>query len=214
MLTISKNKFNSNGYWNQPIPDYLQPWALCPEPSLVDIFDQNGYDLTELECLYAHVHDAITTSHRYKKTLRQNWFEQTFKMEGAVLNHSFLFERKGYAGEAKKQLQNWALYNPLVFKLASYQPKWGLDFSMDYVDKSGNCFEILHWEFDGFQCDEIQAVKEKIEPILIAIDWEDAGKRLLARKSEWHHLDFFAQSDWKCAYFGLLPERFKMVAWE
>jgi hypothetical protein len=53
-----------------------------------------------------------------------------------------------------------------------------------------------------------------IEPKLLAIDWEDAGKQLLKRKDEWHSLDFFAQSDWKCNYFNLLPERFKMVAWK
>ncbi len=212
-LSISNNIFNSNGYWSNPVPAYLQSWPFFPPPNMIDIFDQNGYDLTELECLYARANNAITQMHRYKKTLRTNWIEQSFSMEGAVLNHSFLFERKGYTGKAKEQLQEWGQRNPLVFKLLSYRPKWGLDFSMDYVDMEGNCFEILHWEYDGFEFDEIQTVKEKIEPVLLSIDWNDAGKQLLARKSEWHHLDFFAQSDWKCNYFGLMPERFKMVAW-
>jgi hypothetical protein len=45
-------------------------------------------------------------------------------------------------------------------------------------------------------------------------DWEAAAKELLRRKQEWHDLDFFTQSDYKCAFFGLPSERFKMVAWQ
>jgi hypothetical protein len=61
---------------------------------------------------------------------------------------------------------------------------------------------------------EILTIKEKIEPILLSIDWLDAGKQLLKRKDEWHHLEFFEQSDWKCNYFNVPKERFKMVIWE
>jgi hypothetical protein len=60
---------------------------------------------------------------------------------------------------------------------------------------------------------EIEAVRKTIEPILAAIDWNDAGQQILAQKDQWHHLDFFAQSDWKCQYFGVPKERFKMVSW-
>jgi hypothetical protein len=84
---------------------------------------------------------------------------------------------------------------------------------MDYVDSKGNAFEVLHWEWDSFDYDEITAVKLEIEPVLAAIDWRDAGQQILAKKAQWHHLDFFAQSRWKCDYFGVPEERFKMVAW-
>jgi hypothetical protein len=214
MLSISQNKFEGEGYWRNPIPSYLQDWNDYPSPSYVEIFDQNGYDLTELECLYARANNAKVAAHRYKQTLKVNWFEQTLKLSGAVLNHSFLFERKGYKDGAANQLQEWCYKNPTLYKVLQYRPKWGLDFSMDYVDTSGNCFEILHWEYDGFDYNEIQNVKQFVEPKLLSIDWEDAGKKLLQRKSEWYGLDFFAQSDWKCNYFNLMPERFKMVAWK
>ncbi len=49
--------------------------------------------------------------------------------------------------------------------------------------------------------------------MLAAIDWQDAGQQILSKKDQWHHLDFFAQSRWKCDYFGVPEERFKMVAW-
>ena len=93
------------------------------------------------------------------------------------------------------------------------RPKWGLDFSMDYVDRTGNAFELLHWEWDSFDYEEICTIKTQVEPILKNIDWADAANALLARKNEWFDLDFFAQSDWKCKYFGIIRERFKMVIW-
>jgi hypothetical protein len=94
------------------------------------------------------------------------------------------------------------------------RPKWGLDFSMDYVDREGNCFEILHWEWDSFIHDEIQEIKLIIQEKLSTIDWQDAGLQILKNKEKWHSLDFFAQSDWKCNYFGIPKERFKMVIWK
>jgi hypothetical protein len=50
--------------------------------------------------------------------------------------------------------------------------------------------------------------------VLLAIDWDEAAEQILKHKAEWHHLDFFAQSAWKCNYFGIPRERFKMVSWQ
>ena len=57
-------------------------------------------------------------------------------------------------------------------------------------------------------------MKQLIEPIILSIDWIEAAKRLLNKKEEWYQLDFFAQSDYKCNYFGIPKERFKMVIWK
>jgi hypothetical protein len=169
---------------------------------------------SELEKHFASSNMAGTDSHRcHRTTIKKAWFKQTERIEGSILNHSYLFERKGYEGDALLQLKRWAQELPLVHKLIALRPKWGLDFSMDYVDRDGNTFEVLHWEWDSFDHNEIQAVKQKIEPILSNIDWQDAGKQILTCKDQWHHLDFFAQSDWKCEYFGISKERFKMVIW-
>jgi hypothetical protein len=124
-----------------------------------------------------------------------------------------LFERKAYSGAALEELQFWAKTNPLVNKLIALRPKWGLDFSMDYVDRSGNAFEVLHWEYDGFDYDEVQVRKLQVQAKLATIDWDDAAEQIFKHKDEWHHLDFFEQSHWKCDYFGIPRERFKMVAW-
>ena len=85
---------------------------------------------------------------------------------------------------------------------------------MDWVDRLGNVFDILNFEFDGFEFEEIEIVKKALEPKFLSIDWDDAGQALLKRKDEWHHLDFFAQSNWKCDYLGIEHEQFKMVCWQ
>ena len=65
----------------------------------------------------------------------------------------------------------------------------------------------------GFSC-FLFSVRSKYEKLFLDIDWDDAGKQLLKKKDEWWHLGFFEQSDYKCKYFGVEPEQFKMVLWE
>ncbi len=210
LVSLTNNQFDPNGYWTKPVEKIVY----IPTAEDVALFDQNGYDLTDLEKHYAYSNWTKPKKHREHRTaLKQPWFVQDNTIEGSVLNHSLLFERKGYTGDALEELQYWAKTLPLIHKIIALRPKWGLDFSMDYVDREGNAFEVLHWEWDSFNYEEICAVKETIEPILSSIDWQDAGQQILAQKESWHHLDFFAQSRWKCDYFGIPEERFKMVAW-
>ena len=209
IIYLTNNQLNPNGFWCNPVSDNF-----VPHSRHLHLFDQNGYDLTELEKLYAEVNFCETESHRNHRTaIKQPWFFQQYIDEGPILNHSLLFERKGYSGDALRQLKSWTKFFSRAYQLISLRPKWGLDFSLDYVDCYGNCFEVLHWEYDGFDYTEVQEIKEKVEPLLSSIDWEFSAKQLLSKKDEWHHLDFFAQSDYKCQYFGIMRERFKMVAW-
>ena len=211
VVDITDNHFDPNGFWDKPVEKIL----FIPTAEDVALFDQNGYDLTDLEKHYAYSNWSKPKKHReHRVALKQPWFTQEYAIEGAVLNHSLLFERKAYTGPALEQLQNWANDLPLIHKILAMRPKWGLDFSMDYVDRTGNAFELLHWEWDSFEYEEICAVKESVETIIKNIDWDTAAKDLIKYKHQWHHLDFFAQSDWKCNYFGISKERFKMVIWK
>lgn len=211
MITLTNNQFDANGYWNRPVEKILY----IPTSSDLDLFDQNGYDLTQIEKHYAYSNFAKPKTHRdHIHALKWDWLTQEPKVEGAILNHSHLFERKAYTGQALKELEYWARELPLIHKILALRPKWGLDFSMDYVDRQGNAFEVLHWEYDSFDYTEIIAVKEQIEPVLLAVDWDDAATTILKHKDEWHHLDFFAQSAWKSNFFNIPKERFKMVVWQ
>lgn len=209
-LKITTNEFDPSAAWLNPISKVFPPIA-CD----MALFDQNGYDLTDLEKRYDEVNGNRQQSHRSHRTaIKQDWLLQNEKEEGAILNHSMILERKSYSGAALEQLQFWAKSVPLVHKIISIRSKWGLDFSMDYVDRKGNAFEVLHWEYDGFIFDEIQERKLKYQRIFANIDWDDAAQSLLLAKDQWHTLDFFAQSEWKCGYFGIESERFKQVIWE
>jgi hypothetical protein len=211
-LHLTDNRFNTDPYWTERIKSVFA----CPPKETVEFFDQNGYDLTKLEQLYAVANGANTTRHRNSEhiTLRQTWFTDDSPESGPHINHAVMFERKGYSGEALQQLTTWAGYRPQFHKLIAMRPKWGLDFSIDYADREGNVFELLHWEYDGFEYDKIQAKKTKMEEFLINQDWPDRARVMLERKSEWHSLGFFEQSEWKTRFFGIDKERFKMVLWK
>lgn len=210
MITLTNSEFYPNPNWHLP----LNAIDFNPGPAWVDIFDQNGYRLTDLETMYAKINKQEPVKHGLEHCLKKPWFTEEPKTTGAHLNHGALFERKGYEGLAKEELERWAKSNNQLYKLIKYRAKWGVDFSMDYVDNQGNVLEIFHFEYDAYSLDEILKIKEKVESIALSTDWEDAAKSLLKRKYEWHSLDFFQQSDWKCAFFGMPSERFKMVAWE
>lgn len=209
-FVLTENYWNSNGHWDKPLPDYF-----APKLQHVRLFDQVAFDLCDLEQMYARVNNvSLGNFGPYRASIQQTWFDQADKLEGTVLNHSNLFERKAYTGEALSQLKMWTKYFPLIWQLIRLRPKWGVDFSMDYIDSYGNCFEILHWEYDGYCHEEMLEVKHRIEPILINIDWDDAGKKILAKKSEWASLEYTEQCDWKCDYFGVPREQYQMSAWE
>ena len=49
-VVITDSKFDPNGYWDKPVEKIVY----LPTPEDVALFDQNGYDLTELEKHYAY----------------------------------------------------------------------------------------------------------------------------------------------------------------
>lgn len=212
MITLTEEKFYTNKTWEKPVM-YDNP-GMFKNYQWVELFDQNGYRLTPLEQEYSLANNQRFIFHRDEKTVRKLWMTDEKNITGPHINHAFLFERKGYSGEALEQLKRFAKVNPLVNKLVNYKGKWGVDLSIDYVDEIGNSMEILHFEYDGYELDEIQEMKSRIETSLTAIDWSLAAKDIIRRKSEWIDLEFFQQSKWKTDYFGLPSERFKILAWE
>lgn len=208
-LNVTAYEFNPNPYWDVPIDGRNVPTYVVSE-----LFDQNGYDLSYVEQLFADKNETYKEKHKpHRVALRKTWMHQNPKKEGAVLNHALLFERKGYIGEALEQLKRWSWDQPVYHKMINIKPKWGLDFSMDFYDRQGRTFEVLHWEYDCFDHDEAVEAKQSIEPKLLSIDWDDAAEQIWKRRDDWYSLDFFKQSEYKCKYFGIIPERFKMIVW-
>ena len=52
-ITLTQNKFNPNPYYDQRIKAELTDNFVKNLPNTMDTFDQNGFDLTNLERLYA-----------------------------------------------------------------------------------------------------------------------------------------------------------------
>lgn len=208
VISLTNNHLNKEGYFYTPID-------IVVNPADVALFDQNGYDLSTVEQYYAKANGYSFVFHRPSHiAIRYDWFQQPQTYVGAMINHCNLFERKGYRGEALDQIKGLCGLYPVFWKVAKIRPKWGLDFSIDYCDNEGNVFEILHWEWDTFSYDEHIDKKVKYEGYFESIDWNDAGKQLLKCKDKWFNLNFFEQSQWKCDYFGVEKENFKMVLWE
>ena len=179
-LHVTDNQFDPNPHWCERIKSVFA----CPPKETVEFFDQNGYDLTKLEQLYAVANGANTTRHRNSEhiTLRQTWFTDDSPESGPHINHAVMFERKGYSGDALQQLQAWASYRPQFHKLTAMRPKWGLDFSIDHADREGNVFELLHWEYDGFDYNEVADKKEIMDEFLQNQDWDERARTMLKRK--------------------------------
>ena len=214
MIEITGQKFYTNQTWDKPL-GWRKP-DLFKNPQWVDLFDQNGYRLTLLEQEYSHANDQNYVLHGDEKSLRKVWMKSINGevTTGAHINHAFLFERKGYSGLALDQLKQFAKENNLIHKLINYKGKWGVDFSVDYVDSLGNSMELLHFEYDSYSLNEIEEIKGKVEEIIVKVDWEEAIKFMTNSKHIWVNLEFFDQSKWKTDYFGLPAERFKVNAWE
>ena len=130
MFERTSHTFNSQGTWGTAIEQMH-----CPGAEALHLFDQSGYDLCPLEQEYAKKNMGEADFVRYRRSIAKPWFE-THTSSGPHINHSYLFERKGYHGYALEQLGHWAEGNHLIHKMTQLKPKWGIDISLDYVDDS------------------------------------------------------------------------------
>jgi len=220
-LVVTNNKFNSNGYWVKTIEGFDKfPTAggqiIYPGPEHLELFDQDGFAMSNIEQWFANANkETLSTHYTDQECLRQPWIKQEgVVFEGTNLNHSLLFERRGFKGEALEKLKLWAQWNTQLYKLIKLRPKWGLDFSIDYTDKEGNCIEVLHYEHDEFSYEKIEERRILVEPVFLNKDWDDIAKQMIKRKNEWGHLDLFAQGFWKCNFLGIPKDNQKMISWE
>ena len=93
------------------------------DPNCVDLFDQNGYHLTKAEQAFLVRNGYAPIERRHEDCLRQDWLIWD-KRDGAHINHSDIFERKGFADQALEQIEYIASEsNPMLFKLVKMKPK-------------------------------------------------------------------------------------------
>ena len=208
-MKVANSKLRKEAYFLDAIeePDILK------DPNCVDLFDQNGYHLTKAEQAFLDRNGYQPIERRHEDCLRHDWFTWD-KRDGAHINHSDLFERKGFADQALEQLEVIAEeHNPMLYKLIKMKPKWGIDISIDYVSPDA-VFEVFHYEWDAFNYDAVIEKKLEIEQLVLNLDWNSVALDLWKKKDKWINLNFFEQTKWRTDFFGLSPEKFKNVIWE
>lgn len=209
-IKISSETFDPISHWSNIVFDH----DVFFSTHCVDLFDQNGYHLTPIEQLYAAENGYPLNIRRHETVIRKPWLTWKGQKTGPHINHSDLFERKAYSGEALQQLKEYAKSNNLLWKIIKMKPKWGIDISIDYVDEVGNVFEVFHYEWDSFEYEPVMERKAAIEQFVTTQDWDMHAKEVLRRKNEWFDLDFFGQSKWRTDYYNIPPEKFKHIIWD
>jgi len=197
-LVNLKPEFTNSPYLTKPIQQ------LDAETLPLRDFDKDGYEVpAPLELAYYKSNNVImNTEIQYHIAPVQEWFTDTENSEhGLVLDHCMILTRYALAGEAREQLEEVAKNRPIVNKLLSIKPKYGIDFSLDYVTHDV-IMEVIHIEQDFTTLEEANAAKEKLEHIINTTDWYQGVVDLQRKKHEWENLSSDDHSDYKAQFFG------------
>ena len=132
----------------------------------------------------------------------QEWYTDIEESEhGLVLDHCMLLTRYAFAGAAKEQLIEVCKNRPILQKLLNIKPKWGIDFSLDYVTHD-IVMEVIHIEQDFDNLEAAEAARERLEKIIDNTDWYDGAIKLWSKRDEWVNLSSDDHSDYKAQFFG------------
>jgi hypothetical protein len=190
--------FTNTPYLTNPIDQQLV------EQLRLDHFDKDGYEVpTPLErCFYEAQGVDLNCEIQYHIAPVQEWFKDTeYSESGLVLDHCMLLKRYSIQGAARHQLELAAEDRPILNKLLGIKPKYGIDFSLDYITHD-ICMEVIHIEQDFDNIEDANTAKERLEHIIETTDWQAGAEELLARKAEWEHLSSDDHSDYKAQFFG------------
>lgn len=168
-----------------------------------DYFDKDGFELTQIErdFYWANgypIHNSILNH----SCFNVDWMNLTSDApKGFMLDHCIILHRCDFTEAAREQLIKFKPEVPKLSYMLQCKRKWGLDLALDYFDGE-EVYELIHIEQDFFSSEECTAYKENIEKFVLAMDWEDAAKRMVSKRDEWSSLIGFAQNDWKARFFG------------
>jgi hypothetical protein len=163
-------------------------------------FDKDGFELTLAEQKF---YDAMGYPIHYEALNNRCWQEPWFFIDSndkILLDHCLILHRADFSGYALEQLQQLKKHIPQASYLINCKRKWGFDFALDAVDSDGNCFEVIHIEYDCLEHNKFCEQLDKTEKQIYNIDWFDAAKRIEQHKDKWQHLKGFEQNHWKAEF--------------
>lgn len=198
ILVNLEPKFDPSPFLTKPI-DYLSLERLPFRH-----FDKDGYEVpTTLERMFYEAQGIeLNNEIQYHIAPVQEWFTDTEASERfLVLDHCMLLTRYALAEEAREQVERTVRNRPILNKLLGIKPKWGIDFSLDYIDHD-IVMEVIHIEQDFDNVEEAIEAKERLEQIIETTDWYDGAASLWRKKDEWMNLSSDDHSDYKAQYFG------------
>ena len=191
-------EFTSDPYLTIPIDQHLVETLPFKD------FDKDGYEVpTPLEHLHYEANGIeLNRDIQFHIAPVQEWYHDIEQSEhGLVLDHCMLLTRYAFAGAARQQLEEVCVNRPILQKLLNIKPKWGIDFSLDYVTHNV-VMEVIHIEQDFDNIEEALDAKERLEAIIDNTDLYDGAMLLYQRKDEWENLSSDDHSDYKAQFFG------------
>jgi hypothetical protein len=197
MFSIAKINFIAD-----PKIDVAIDEVYYKDPSALEFFDKDGYELTKLEQIYytAQGYKVVKYTADHPGVF-QPWI--TVDHEYLSVDHSCAMYRCDFVGSAKEQVERQTKRFTRAGWLLTCKKKWGLDLDIDYCD--GNiALEVIHLEWDSPTLEKIEQERVKAEELVKNTDWVDAAKRVWSLRDEWQNLKgWYAQAHWKATYFGL-----------
>jgi hypothetical protein len=197
-LVKTQEQFNPNPYLTKPVER-----EMVLTLSVKD-FDKDGYEVPNpLERLYYEA-ERVILNHKIQYHIApvQPWYIDAENSEqGLVLDHCMLATRWAFSGTAREQIEHAAQQRPILNKLLCIKPKWGIDFSLDWIDHTG-CMEVIHIEQDFWDYEQANAAKQQLEQIIDHTDWMLGVQDLIKIKQHWIDLNSDDQSDFKAKFFG------------
>lgn len=198
LLKRSNAQFDTSPYLTKPIERHLVETLPFRD------FDKDGFEIpTPLEYLHYEANNVeLNREIQYHIAPVKEWYRDLENSEkGLVLDHCMILQRFAFGGAALEQLKEIANERPILQKLINIQPKWGIDFSLDYITHD-IVMEVIHIEQDFTTLEEAQEAKTRLEELIENTDWEQGAQDLIKRKSEWIDLSSDDHSDYKAQFFG------------
>lgn len=187
----------------------LDPW-INPNPICTNstnayttdflYFDKDGFELTKAEQKYYKANSLPVNDCLNHSCYQEPWLEIT--ADNVFLDHCTVLHRARFDGEALTHLHY--IKDKVGIPTASYlincKQKWGFDFALDGIDSNGDCFEVIHLEYDSRDFDKFCEQLDTTEKQIYNIDWPDAARRVEQLKDKWQHLKGFEQNHWKAEF--------------